>query len=172
MKIITKIFLLILPVVIFSCSKEDDPIPTSEGMVGEWSMTALSYKGSTTTKVSGFSAKADFTGTGKDIDFVTTFTADPNNVSSEGSYTIVLKTTIAGQSTTEEVPLDEVIMDGTWSLEGRTLTVTNGDLSQDATVTKQSDTTLQFKVDVTETEGDADISVTTVLHAVYTFEKI
>src|SRR5690606_625917 len=165
------LFLLGVAVILFSCS-DDDPVPTSEGMLGTWVVTDINYKGSTTTSGFGMNIKSDFTGTGKDMDFTTTFSEDPNTVISEGSYTIVLKTTVLGQTETEEVPFDEIITDGTWSLEGKTLTVVSGGITQQATITKQSNSSLQMRIDINQTESEMDITVTTKIQAVYTFEKL
>ena len=167
----TRLFLFTLSAILFSCNEDEDPMPTSKAMLGTWSVTAISYKGSTTTTVSGISIKADFTGTGKDMDLTTTFGENPNTVTSEGSYTIVLTTTMLGQTTTEEYPFDEAVIDGTWTLEGRTLTITNGAITQDATITRQTNTVLEVKIKIEETESDPNFTVTTKVDAVYTFEK-
>lgn len=168
---LTKLILISFSVILFSCSDDEAPMPTSEGMLGIWNVTAISYEGSTTTTVMGVSVKANFTGTGKDMDLTTTFNESPNTVTSEGSYTIVLTTTMMGQTTTEEVPFDNMLMDGTWTLEGRTLTVTNGSTIQEATVTRQTSTILEVKITFEETEGDENYTVSTKFDAVYTFEK-
>ena len=168
---ITKLLLLSLAVIFLSCNEDEDPIPTSEGMVGNWAITALDYKGTTTTTAQGISIKADFTGTGKDMDLITTFTTNPNTVTSEGSYTIVLKTTYAGQSTTEEYEVDETVTDGTWTLSGKNLTVTGDFGPQTATILEQTSTTLKLKAEVSENESDQGITVSTKIEAIYTFTK-
>jgi hypothetical protein len=168
---ITKFLLLSLAVIFLSCSEDEDIIPTSEGMVGDWAVTALDYKGTTTTTAQGVSMKVDFTGTAKDMDLITTFNSSPNTVTSEGSYTIVLKTTYMGQSTTEEYEMDETITDGTWTLSGKTLTVTNDFGPQTATILEQTSTTLKFKAEVSENESDQGVTVSTKIEATYTFTK-
>ena len=168
---ITKFLLLSLAVIFLSCSEDEDPKPTSEGMVGNWAITALDYKGTTTTTAQGASIKADFTGTGKDMDLITTFNSTPNTVTSEGSYTIVLKTTYMGQSTTDEYEMDETVTDGTWTLSGNTLTVTNDFGPQTATILEQTSTTLKLKAEVSENESDQGITVSTKIEAIYTFVK-
>lgn len=171
MKLI-KLFLLALSVFFFSCSDDEAPMPTREGMVGTWTVTAINYKGTSTTTVMGTSIKANFTGTGKDIDLTTTFGDDPNTVTSEGSYVIVLTTTVMGQTTTEEVPFEEMIMDGTWELEGRKLIVTNDIAVQEATVTRQTSTTMEVKIKFEQSEGDDEFfSVATKFDAVFTFSR-
>ena len=168
---ITKLLLIGLAVVLFSCSEDEDFVPTSEGMTGDWAITALDYKGSTTTSGQGVNMKVDFTGTGKNMDLITSFGMDPNTVTSEGSYTIVLKTTYMGQSTTEEYDMDETVTDGTWTLNGKTLTVTNDFGTETATVLEQTSTTLKLKAEVSESESDSGITVTTDIEVIYTFTK-
>jgi hypothetical protein len=167
----TKLLFLSFAVVLFSCSKDDDPMPTSDGLVGTWTMTSLTYNGTTTTTASGMTINADFTGRGKDMDYITTFQVNPNTVVSEGSYTIELTTTILGQTTTDDYEFEEALSDGTWELNGKTLTITNGSDSQQGIITKQTDTTLEVKVDLNMTENGPGYSITQEVHAVYTFSK-
>jgi hypothetical protein len=169
---ITKLFLLSVAVILFSCSEDEEPLPTNEGMVGTWSLTGINYKGSTTSSGSGVNLKVDFTGTGKEMDYTTTFSEDPNYIASEGSYVIELKSTMMGQTTTDDYPLDEVFIDGTWALNGRTLAVSSGGLTQEGTITKQTSTTLEIRTNVTESFSDSGITVTTKVQAVYTFQKM
>jgi hypothetical protein len=169
---ITKLLLIGLAAISFSCSDDEDFVATSEAMAGDWVITALDYKGTTTTTAEGVSLKADFTGTGKDMDLITSFDVSPNTVTSEGSYTIVLTTNFMGQSTTEELEMNETVANGTWTLNGNTLTVTNDDYGdQTATILEQTPTTLKLKADVTESESDAGITVATKIEAIYTFTK-
>lgn len=168
---ITKLLLLSLAVIILSCSKDDDPKPTSEGMVGKWKITALDYKGSTTTTAQGASAKADFTGKGKNMNLITTFTTNPNTVTSEGTFTVELTTNYMGQTVTEEYDMDETVPSGTWSLNGNILTVTNSTGSQTATIVEQTATTLKLKSEVNESQTDQGITITAKLDVTYTFTK-
>jgi hypothetical protein len=170
---ITKLFLLVVAVILLSCSEDEDPLPTSAGMVGKWAIKSLEYGGTTSTAFMGTSITANFTGTGKDMNHITTFNENPNTVVGQGSYTIVLTTTIAGQKETEEIEFYEVVTDGTWSLNGREMTVTNGTESRTATVLDQTATTLKLRIDLNETESDPDtgMSVTTKVQATYSFEK-
>jgi hypothetical protein len=169
---IAKFFLLSLAVVFLSCSEDEDPKPTSEGMVGTWAITGVDYKGTSTTTVDGTSIKANFTGTGKDMDLTTTFSTNPNVVTSEGSYTITLTTTYMGQTTTEDYPFEEVVTDGTWTLNGNTLTITDDFGPQSATIVEQSSTRLKLKLNVSESETDQGVTYSTNVEATYTFAKL
>lgn len=167
----TKLFLLGLAVILFSCNKEETPNPTVEGMVGTWAITAFDYNGTTTTTVQGTSVKSTFTGKAKDLDLTTTFTANPNTVTNEGSYSIEETTTILGQTTTEEYLNEETVMDGTWTLNGNKLTVTTVDGPQEATILEQTATTLKLKVEISETESDLGITFSTQVDGTYVFKK-
>ena len=106
------------------------------------------------------------------MDYFVTFTANPNNVSSEGSYTVVMTTTTLGQSVTEEYPFEDVLLDGTWTLDGNTMTVTSqGEPPQEATVTEQSSTKMKIKQVVEETQTVSGITISIKLEAIYTLEK-
>lgn len=170
---ITKFLLFIsIVVVLFSCSEDESPLPTSEGMIGTWALTAIDYSGTTTTSYAGQSAKATFTGKGKDMDYTTTFNADPNTITSTGGYTIELKTTMGGQTTTEDYELEEVLMDGTWELNGKTLLVTNDGVTQEGTISKQTATTLEVRINVNDSYTDSGYTITAKVKGVYKFEKV
>jgi len=169
---ITKLLLLSIAVILFSCSKDEDPKPTGEGLLGTWTLTGLNYYGTTTTRASGMTVEADFTGKGKDMDCTTTFEASPNTVTSQGSYIIELTTTVSGQpSTTDDYEFDEVLTDGTWELDGNTLSVTNSAGKQEATITKQTTTELEIAIDLNDTQQGSGYSITREVHAVYTLVK-
>ena len=168
---ITKLLLLSVAVVLFSCNEDDDPKPNADGLVGTWAITALDYQGTTTTTMESLSIEANFTGTGKDMDLTTTFNSDPNTVTNEGSYTIVLTTTIMGQSSTQEIIMDGVVTEGTWAVNGNTMTVTTSDGPQDATIVEQTATTLKLKVEISESESAQGMTVTTDIVGTYTFKK-
>jgi hypothetical protein len=167
---ITKLLLLSVAVILFSC-EDDEFKATSQGMIGSWAISSVEYKGTTTTSAQGASVKADFSGTGKDMNLTSTFTASPNTVVSQGSYTIVLKTTMLGQTTTEEYPVEEIFSDGTWTLDGNTLSITDVYGTEKATIIDQSATSLKMRLEVTESETQQGITVATNVQATYTFTK-
>lgn len=167
---ITKLLMLSVAVIFLSCG-DDDPMPTSSGMVGNWTVTAVDYRGTTTMSALGTNIKSDFTGTGKDMTVNTVFNENPNTVNSQGSYTIVLRTTTMGQTATEERTFDEVVTNGSWSLSGKKLTITDSHGPQEATILEQTSTALKIRVDVKESETNLGITVTTDLHVTYTFKK-
>lgn len=167
----TRLLLLSLAVIFLSCSEDEEPLPTSQGMVGTWDMTAVDYTGTSTTTMQGASMTTDYTGTGKEMNVVSTFTENPNTVLTQGSYIIVLKGTSMGQTITEEVPFDEVVTDGTWTLSGRTLTVTGLNGPEEATILEQTSTSLIMRMDVTKSVTSQDITVSSNIKITFTFKK-
>jgi hypothetical protein len=121
--------------------------------------------------MTGASIQAQFTATGKNMDVTTTFTKNPNKIISVGTYTIVMTTSILGQTSTEEYVSDGTEMDGTWTLNGNTLTITTVDGPQEATIVEHSATRLKLKIEISESETDQGITTSTELAATYTFEK-
>jgi hypothetical protein len=168
---ITKLLLFSAAVILFSCGKDDDPKPSSDGIVGTWAITELEYHGTTSTSAQGASIEATFTGAGKDLNLTTTFGKNPNTVTNQGSYTIVLTTTIMGQTSTEEYDFEEAISDGTWALNGSTLTVTTQAGPQEVTVLEQTATSLKLKAVVSENQTQQGITIATNVEATYTFKK-
>ena len=168
---LTKLFLLSIAVIFLSCSEDEDPLPTSQGMVGTWNIAAVDYSGVTSTTVLGATAKVNFTGTGKDMNVVSTFNENPNTVETEGSYVIELKTTAGGQTTTEDVAFEDVALDGTWTLDGRALTITGPVGPQKASVLEQTATKLKISMDLKETQSAQGITITTDIKTVFTFTK-
>jgi len=168
---IDKLFLLSLAVVLFSCSQEDDPKPV-EGLIGAWSVTALDYEGTSVTTVMATSIISSFTGVAKNMDMTVTFNQNPNTVTSQGSYTIALTTVTLGQSITEDFTFNDFIADGTWTVNDKTLTVTNAGVAQEATIISQTNTTLVLGIKTEQSQDLAGVgSVATNIEGVYTLTK-
>lgn len=166
-----KLLLLSLAVLLFSCSEEDDPKPV-DGLIGAWSVTALDYQGTTITTVMATSIISIFTGVAKNMDMTVTFNQNPNTVTSEGSYTIALTTITLGQSITEDFTFNDFIADGTWTVNDKTLTVTNAGVAQEATIVSQTSTTLVLAVETEQSQDLAGVgSVVTSIEGVYTLTK-
>lgn len=169
----TKFLMFCIPaLILLSCSESEvDPQTTHEGMVGNWAVTDVDYTGTTIKTEQGTSVIAHFTGTAKEMNHITTFTS--NNILSEGSYVLVVNTTVGGHTTIEEVTKDEVFPHGTWGLDGNTLlieTVSNG--SHEATVLEQTRKTLKIQWHIHKVEEtDQDNTEMTDITGTYTFTK-
>ncbi|HZH69185.1 MAG TPA: lipocalin family protein [Flavobacteriaceae bacterium] len=126
------LFVLLLSAVMFSCSSDDDS--TQDGAVtieGDWDLTSIEMDGSYEYTMEGvpFPILFEYNGYGKDIDSQTTFTTNPNTVSSVGNLTIVMTIEMLGDGITEEFPVDfsEYVSSGTWEIDGDVLTIVDAD---------------------------------------------
>jgi hypothetical protein len=173
---ITNLLLLAVAVFFLSCGddKDEDPAPTGD-LAGSWNMTAIDYNGTSTVAVMGIESKSTFTGTGKEMNLTVTFTEDPNKFTSQGDYVIALKTTTQGQTINSDFPIDGFMIDGTWSLNGKTLTIEGDGRKQEATIIEQTATTLKMKWDYTQTTTNTDAGFEVVtssdVKGTYTFTR-
>ena len=91
-------------------------------------------------------------GEGFDIDATVTFSEDPNEVSSEGQFSMTVTTTFLGVSEEETLENLDLLGDGTWSLEDHPLTITSTADDQDAVITIEllSEDMLRLRIEQTE----------------------
>ncbi|WAC02634.1 hypothetical protein N7U66_02810 [Lacinutrix neustonica] len=113
------VLLIALFLVLSACTSDDDttdaPI-ASESILGTWIGQDVDYTGASTTTGQGQSINSTFVGEAYDVDYTLTFTEDPNQVVSNGSYSIELTTTTLGQTQTNTVENLEFLGNGSWSL--------------------------------------------------------
>ena len=157
--------LICLTLLFLSCS-EDDPIGVNtleNQLVGTWKLTEITQEGTTTTDLQGVPITSDFTSEGKNINAQVTFTQNPNNFTSSGNYTSVVTITFLGQGTTQEIPvqIDDFLNQGTWSINGSELTITQNSEAQTAIITEITDTTLKFEIEVNQEVVAQGITSTT-----------
>lgn len=167
------LFLAILTVTLTACSGDDDAAAdTSASLIGAWIGQDVDYSGTTTTTVEGVSIDADFVGETFDVDFTLTFSEDPNEVVSEGSYGITLTTTIAGETTTQDIPNNAFASTGTWSRSGDTITISADGQTSELEITELTDSTLRVVQSIVQDLSDPDLGIsiinTTTVEAVFT----
>jgi len=177
-KLQMKIFKLILFTAFISltisCSKDDDnpAQPTNNGeIVGVWRGTAVDYTGNTTTSGQGQTITADYVGEAYDIDYTLTFAENPQEVTSDGSYSIELTTTIYGQSTTQNVEGLEFLSSGDWTMNGNTLSITVDNETDDAEIIELTDNRLVLKAVETQTSSQGGFTVTSTTEVILSFSK-
>lgn len=129
MKKITYLFLA-LTLVITSCSKDDDSAPQISGSIsGTWNMISYNYTGTTITEFQGQSITSDFVAEAFDIDYSITFEENPNNLTTDGTFSLRLTTTALGQTQTQTLSnVDAVDTGATWELSNdEIITMANGE---------------------------------------------
>ncbi|WP_405383856.1 hypothetical protein [Maribacter sp. LLG6340-A2] len=137
-----------------SCSTDQDAvtIASESEIVGTWNLTALETKdGRSDTNFDGTSIPTTFTAVGKDFDTVITFSENPNIVTSEGSYTTVVTTTVMGETSTEEETGEDFFESDEWRLDGSTLYFGSGEEEVGFTITELTDSKMSLRYEIDET---------------------
>lgn len=156
-----------------SCSKDDDkPSQQNNGdIVGVWKGTTVDYSGTTTTSGQGQTITAEYVGEAYDVDYTLTFTDNPKEVTSEGSYSIELTTTINGQSTTQNLEGLEFLSSGDWSINGNKLVINVNNDTDEASIVELSDNNLVLKGVENQTLSQGGFTVTSVTEVILSFTK-
>ncbi|TLP78813.1 hypothetical protein [Maribacter sp. ACAM166] len=137
-----------------SCSKDEDGVSgvSEVSIIGAWNLTALeATDGKSDTNFDGTSIPATFNAMGKDFDTVVTFSEEPQIVTSEGSYTTVLTTTILGETSTEEEEGEDFFESDEWRLGGSILYFGTGEEEVGFAITDLTDSKISLRYTLDET---------------------
>ncbi len=165
------ILLCIIPLVFTACDKDDDGI-SADNLPGNWRMTDIhSENGVSTITFQGLPLTTDYSSEGITYNTTTTFTENPNEFTSEGSY--VVRTTIEtpGTPTTNEETIDAFPGTGTWVIEGNILTQTFSGQTTESEILELSKTKLRLKQDVDFSLDEQGIIFQTSATIFSSFEK-
>ncbi|TNJ46411.1 lipocalin family protein [Tamlana fucoidanivorans] len=167
------IILSLILFVTFSCSKdsESENSKISASIIGVWQGTGMTYDGTVESSESGQTIKADFTGEGFNMNNTLTFNENPNTLVSKGSYGLKLTYTINGFTTTEEINETNFIEDGTWSLEGDQLFVTNNGETTIMKILELSNHKLIISFSETEVIEEEGVIATTNFKGTFVFKR-
>ncbi|GAA3627608.1 lipocalin family protein [Flavivirga jejuensis] len=166
------ILFIALTLILTACSSDDAASPEiTESIVGTWKGVSVDYSGTTVTSVEGETINADYLGEAYDVNYSLTFTEDPNNLTSTGTFSVKLTTTVLGQTTTENIENLKPTGDGTWEITDNELIITTDNEEGIMRIMKLTDSELVLAV--TE-ETDLSIggnSVVSTTDIIVTFEK-
>jgi hypothetical protein len=172
MKFLNSLILLALLGVFFSCG-DDDEMTTTDSFVGQWNLISLDYSGtSTTIDPDGESISIDFDGAAREIMTTVIFNAD-GTYTSQGSYIIDLTTDFYGYMQTTSVPFEGFVGNGTWELNGTTLTTTDTQTQDTATLTVNnlSDSSWDTNLTVTQNSMQQGFTIIQEVNGNYFFER-
>jgi len=147
-------FIGIFTLVFSSCSNDKDGVSNAseDSIIGTWNLTALeATDGRSNTTIEDTSIPATFNAIGKDFDTIVTFSEEPQLVTSEGSYTSVLTTTIMGQTETEEQEGEDFFQSDEWRLDGNILYFGTGDEEVGFTIIELNDSKMSLRYNLDET---------------------
>lgn len=175
--------------VFVSCSKDDDGgsnIDPNVSLAGPWEFVDLNTnKGKMKITSEGTSIEASFKITGKDYDYQSVFTEEPNYVTSSGSFTMIITTTILNQTNTQEQLIEDYGDDnfglaGAWNIEGNKFIITNDDEQATYTIIELTENRFKFQMDLSESEfasemegleGDEEVGIEISGQLIYTFTR-
>lgn len=158
---------------IISCKKDDDDISAGK-LVGTWRMTELyCNNGKTTTNFLGIPIEGTFTYEGIEYNTTTTFTENPNEFTSSGSYKYRATTVIGGETDITEETVSFNGGTGTWELDGDILRQMYADTTTEMKVLELTNDVLrtQLTLDVTVNDPLLGITITTKGDVFTRFEK-
>lgn len=175
MKTKLKLFLFVLSISFFSsCTDNSTPIDvSSDDLLGIWNITDFNFEGTTSATLAGQTITSTFVNTGRDYDFTVEFTSNPNTIASSGSYVSISTVTVAGQTFTEEVPVNSIsgLDSGTWSLNGNVITTTVGGESSEMVIDQITSNLLVLKAVVEENQSAQGADITILGNLTLTLEK-
>lgn len=171
-KLLTPILLLLTICFLISCDKDDEN--SSGSLTGTWKMTDIHADDGVNTTFVGFLGQEiiyTYTFHGKDYATTTTFTENPNEFTSQGSYTVVTTVDLAGSITTTENPVNAFAGTGTWSINGNTLTQDFGGQVSEFEILEFTKSKLRIKEDLDVEFDDNGNHVHNTATVYSTFEK-
>jgi len=155
-----------------SCSEEEDKIDPNASLIGSWNLIDMQGDGTSSVEYNGQESTSEFTVTGKDLALSTEFTEEPNNYTSSGSYTAMMKVSANGQTQETEIPMMPFILGGTWEQDGDKLIITTaGQETQEATIVELSEKVLKLKYDYEYDMSAGGMSTVYSIKGTYEFER-
>ncbi|KAA5827934.1 hypothetical protein FPF71_03580 [Algibacter amylolyticus] len=117
------VLLFLFSTTIFSCESSDDTLDTSGELPGNWELISYTNDGSTSTNFQGNPLRTTFTGKAINIDYILTFTENPNKAFTENSsLDFEITSSANGTSSTETSTINNITSESDWSRDGNILT--------------------------------------------------
>ncbi len=173
MKLAFKILVLLL-VIQFTSGCKKDEVNSPVKMVGTWKMTDLNTDDGESSYYDDFfedTISYTYMFHAKNFNTTTTFTENPNEFTSDGSYTLVLTTNFFGVMNTTETTVQAFAGTGTWSIQGNTFTQNFGGSTSEFEILSLSDNELKLKEELNVLVDDQGTTVHNVATVYSTFEK-
>ncbi len=164
-----------LALVLTSCSSDDGDSSgdISGDIVGTWIGQDVDYSGSTVTQIPGSDdLVADYVGEAYDVDYTLSFSENPNELVSEGSYSIMLTTTTLGQTQVDNLENLEFLSDGTWNKVGDQLTIVSNGETSTGTIIELTNTSLIIEQNQVQDVSQQGFTIITTVNAITTFTRM
>ncbi len=171
------ILFIALALVFSSCSTDDSNSTITDDIVGVWEATNVDAKMVVSTTISGITVETDYDADVYDLDSSLTFTEDPNDMVTEGTFS-VKGSVEAGE---EPISFDEknlpLLGNGTWDVVGSELQIETTTGTAVAKIKKLTESELVLLIEedidlpletLELTEGISEITTTIEIESTYT----
>lgn len=155
MKNLKKIIILFSSVLfIISCTTDEESMADTnadaKNLIGTWLLSEITQDGKVETEIQGVPVSGTITSFGKDIDAQVTFTENPDNYTTSGSYTDVITIKALGQTFNEEqlISINNILGNGSWTLNQGILTLTHSNDIQAAKIIELTSVTLKLEIEI------------------------
>ena len=174
MKNLKLLTLIILSVMVFSCSDNDGPgEPTIEDtIVGKWQASEFLVDGEATGNIGGINVSVDIEGDVYDNTYAVEFRDNPNTVTSTGDFSIRFTASFLGQSYEEVVEDVQFIGTGSWQIIGNQLIITTSTEERTFDIQTINATTLRVFGQIIETIDVEGTTAEAVIDLDLTFTRI
>lgn len=175
MKHFKLLVLLTLTITLFSCGGDDDnnaPVSPNADLLGTWAGTSLSGSITGTIEDSGNIIPISGTVTGSNLNYTITFTENPNNLTSQGTFDITFTIMANGQTFTEGSTGQRFLDSNTatWTRSGNNLTIVDDGETDNFSISIIGSTLTISSSEMT-TEVDGSTTTTRTINTSATFTK-
>ena len=152
------ILFLTLVLIITSCSNSDDNDSTSISgdITGNWEGVISVEYGGTFWADGPSPIIGEFIGEASNISLSLRFDDGSNSIVSQGTYNAEVTHTISNNTFVLNFDNLEFLDDGTWSIEGETLTVISNGITKIATIIELTNTSLKLATRTESSESNAN----------------
>lgn len=177
MKLNRLLAVLLISLVVFSCSKDVDPLPdpVRAGLAGEWVTAIYLYDGHTTFLTQESFDYEEFTGFAYEINLSLNFSEGPNNYTMNGTYLLDHITTFDTGQQTLQTSFEVINDQGQWTLEGNVITLIINGEERVGAIAQLDEERLEIRFSTTTSEIVDDLETVTVntsLNESYTFFRV
>lgn len=150
---------------------EEDPVAP---IIGNWILVnAYIENGTATTVVQGVTLNIEYTSTSSNENVTVTFTENPNEVTSTGTYTANIEFTVLGTQYTDEITSETPLTGGSWTIDDSFLSIStdNPETDGEYEIIEYTNSSLVLKSTINRNvyAGGADLDTTGDL--ILTFSK-
>jgi len=131
---ITKAFFMMILALSFAACKKENVTTFSDGIIGTWELIEYTYTGTSIAASGGQSYTTNFEGEARDITASVEFKVDSTYLSG-GSFIIDLMFDVGGQSFNQPYTITNFIGNGTYTIKGDVMTITNDQDNMENTIT-------------------------------------